>query len=338
MIRPLEVLYALGVLDEDAKLTSPIGFQVSEIPLRQTESVAEQQQSATTPVFADWANQRHTVEGGKKLEIEIENLKSLREIERPRDLERGIKSEGRDKGEVDVGVDGVEGFSGDKRKGKLSDCIPCGTGPISCATPTHALSAAQAAIYRWPDHTLSDLSILRNAFPNAQDLPLVPWSCSIDPLTSKGNGKEKYVAGTEVVANLLFDGPAPTIGGRRERRRLATTPASRERQQQPTADSGSRRRERPGEENGGQPQRDDDGGPAAGRGGGRREGGPAAGCGSTRTLQRRTRRLAEWTKAADGEKKGRELERESGDAGAASAAHGNAPRRRPRSGSGSAPA
>ncbi|KAK9088333.1 hypothetical protein Scep_027415 [Stephania cephalantha] len=33
MIRPLEVLYALGVLDEDAKLTSPIGFQVSEIPL-----------------------------------------------------------------------------------------------------------------------------------------------------------------------------------------------------------------------------------------------------------------------------------------------------------------
>ncbi|KAK9098161.1 hypothetical protein Syun_025206 [Stephania yunnanensis] len=33
MIRALEVLYALGVLDEDAKLTSPIGFQVSEIPL-----------------------------------------------------------------------------------------------------------------------------------------------------------------------------------------------------------------------------------------------------------------------------------------------------------------
>ncbi|KAK9089208.1 hypothetical protein Scep_028290 [Stephania cephalantha] len=29
MIRALEVLYALGVLDEDAKLTSPIGFQVS---------------------------------------------------------------------------------------------------------------------------------------------------------------------------------------------------------------------------------------------------------------------------------------------------------------------
>ncbi|KAK9151248.1 hypothetical protein Syun_009557 [Stephania yunnanensis] len=28
-IRALEVLYALGVLDEDAKLTSPIGFQVS---------------------------------------------------------------------------------------------------------------------------------------------------------------------------------------------------------------------------------------------------------------------------------------------------------------------
>ncbi|KAK9098307.1 hypothetical protein Syun_025352 [Stephania yunnanensis] len=33
MIRALEVLYALGVLDEDAKLTSPIGFQVSKIPL-----------------------------------------------------------------------------------------------------------------------------------------------------------------------------------------------------------------------------------------------------------------------------------------------------------------
>ncbi|KAK9100688.1 hypothetical protein Scep_024118 [Stephania cephalantha] len=33
MIRTLEVLYARGVLDEDAKLTSPIGFQVSEIPL-----------------------------------------------------------------------------------------------------------------------------------------------------------------------------------------------------------------------------------------------------------------------------------------------------------------
>ncbi|KAJ8437404.1 hypothetical protein Cgig2_008757 [Carnegiea gigantea] len=33
MIRALEVLYALGVLDDDAKLTSPIGFQVAEIPL-----------------------------------------------------------------------------------------------------------------------------------------------------------------------------------------------------------------------------------------------------------------------------------------------------------------
>ncbi|KAF6155968.1 hypothetical protein GIB67_039299 [Kingdonia uniflora] len=33
MIRALEVLYALGILDEDAKLTSPIGFQVAEIPL-----------------------------------------------------------------------------------------------------------------------------------------------------------------------------------------------------------------------------------------------------------------------------------------------------------------
>ncbi|KAK9139583.1 hypothetical protein Scep_009264 [Stephania cephalantha] len=36
MIRTLEVLYAHGVLDEDAKLTSPIGFQVSEIPLLST--------------------------------------------------------------------------------------------------------------------------------------------------------------------------------------------------------------------------------------------------------------------------------------------------------------
>ncbi|KAK9166392.1 hypothetical protein Scep_001583 [Stephania cephalantha] len=42
-----------------------------------------------------------------------------------------------------------------------------------------------------------------------------------------------------------------------------------------------------------------------------------AGCGKTRTLQRRTRRLAEWTKAADGEKKGREPERESGSRDAA---------------------
>ncbi|KAK9121564.1 hypothetical protein Syun_019181 [Stephania yunnanensis] len=33
MIRALEVLYALGVLDDVANLTSPIGFQVSEIPL-----------------------------------------------------------------------------------------------------------------------------------------------------------------------------------------------------------------------------------------------------------------------------------------------------------------
>ncbi|KAK9168673.1 hypothetical protein Syun_000813 [Stephania yunnanensis] len=39
MIRTLEVLYARGVLDEDDKLTSPIGFQVSEIPLRQTTFV-----------------------------------------------------------------------------------------------------------------------------------------------------------------------------------------------------------------------------------------------------------------------------------------------------------
>ncbi|KAK9093145.1 hypothetical protein Syun_028056 [Stephania yunnanensis] len=33
MSRIHEVLYARGVLNEDAKLTSPIGFQVSEIPL-----------------------------------------------------------------------------------------------------------------------------------------------------------------------------------------------------------------------------------------------------------------------------------------------------------------
>ncbi|XP_057538264.1 probable pre-mRNA-splicing factor ATP-dependent RNA helicase DEAH9 isoform X2 [Amaranthus tricolor] len=33
MIRALEVLYSLNVLDDDAKLTSPTGFQVAEIPL-----------------------------------------------------------------------------------------------------------------------------------------------------------------------------------------------------------------------------------------------------------------------------------------------------------------
>ncbi|KAL8151455.1 hypothetical protein V2J09_021263 [Rumex salicifolius] len=33
MIRALEVLYSLGVLDDDAKLISPTGFQVAEIPL-----------------------------------------------------------------------------------------------------------------------------------------------------------------------------------------------------------------------------------------------------------------------------------------------------------------
>lgn len=33
MIRALEVLYSLAILDDDAKLTSPIGFQVAEIPL-----------------------------------------------------------------------------------------------------------------------------------------------------------------------------------------------------------------------------------------------------------------------------------------------------------------
>lgn len=33
MVRALEVLYAIGVLDEDGKLTSPTGFQVAEVPL-----------------------------------------------------------------------------------------------------------------------------------------------------------------------------------------------------------------------------------------------------------------------------------------------------------------
>ncbi|EEF39827.1 ATP-dependent RNA helicase, putative [Ricinus communis] len=33
MIRALEVLYSLGILDDDAKLTSPVGFQVAESPL-----------------------------------------------------------------------------------------------------------------------------------------------------------------------------------------------------------------------------------------------------------------------------------------------------------------
>ncbi|GAB2231354.1 hypothetical protein Droror1_Dr00010360 [Drosera rotundifolia] len=33
MIRALDILYSLGVLDDDAKLTSPTGFQVAEIPL-----------------------------------------------------------------------------------------------------------------------------------------------------------------------------------------------------------------------------------------------------------------------------------------------------------------
>ncbi|XWS12560.1 hypothetical protein CRYUN_Cryun37aG0100200 [Craigia yunnanensis] len=33
MIQALEVLYSLGVLDDDAKLTSPVGFQIAEIPL-----------------------------------------------------------------------------------------------------------------------------------------------------------------------------------------------------------------------------------------------------------------------------------------------------------------
>jgi hypothetical protein len=32
MIRALEILFSLGILDEDAKLTVPIGFQVAETP------------------------------------------------------------------------------------------------------------------------------------------------------------------------------------------------------------------------------------------------------------------------------------------------------------------
>nr|GEX25889.1 probable pre-mRNA-splicing factor ATP-dependent RNA helicase DEAH9 [Tanacetum cinerariifolium] len=33
MVRALEVLYSLGFLDDDAKLTSLVGFQVAELPL-----------------------------------------------------------------------------------------------------------------------------------------------------------------------------------------------------------------------------------------------------------------------------------------------------------------
>jgi HrpA-like RNA helicase len=33
MVRALEVLYALGVMDTHAKLTSALGFQVAEVPL-----------------------------------------------------------------------------------------------------------------------------------------------------------------------------------------------------------------------------------------------------------------------------------------------------------------
>ncbi|KAI3928200.1 hypothetical protein MKW98_023801 [Papaver atlanticum] len=38
MVRALEILYLLGVIDDDAKLTSPVGFQVAEIPLDPTVS------------------------------------------------------------------------------------------------------------------------------------------------------------------------------------------------------------------------------------------------------------------------------------------------------------
>nr|GEY89463.1 probable pre-mRNA-splicing factor ATP-dependent RNA helicase DEAH9 [Tanacetum cinerariifolium] len=33
MVRAFEVLYSLGVIDDDAKLTSPVGFQVAELLL-----------------------------------------------------------------------------------------------------------------------------------------------------------------------------------------------------------------------------------------------------------------------------------------------------------------
>lgn len=33
MVRALEVLFALGILDRDAKLTSPLGYQLAEFPL-----------------------------------------------------------------------------------------------------------------------------------------------------------------------------------------------------------------------------------------------------------------------------------------------------------------
>ncbi|KAK9118529.1 hypothetical protein Scep_016622 [Stephania cephalantha] len=69
MIRALEVLYALGVLDEDAKLTSPIKFQVSEIPLSLICPISKKlyvadpslfsDRSATYNIFVVWANQRH---------------------------------------------------------------------------------------------------------------------------------------------------------------------------------------------------------------------------------------------------------------------------------------
>ncbi|XP_074326234.1 putative pre-mRNA-splicing factor ATP-dependent RNA helicase DEAH9 [Apium graveolens] len=39
MIRALEVLYSLGVIDDDAKLTSPAGFQIAEIPLEPMISI-----------------------------------------------------------------------------------------------------------------------------------------------------------------------------------------------------------------------------------------------------------------------------------------------------------
>lgn len=39
MVRALEVLYSLGVLDDDGKLTSPTGFQVVEIPLVRNQSM-----------------------------------------------------------------------------------------------------------------------------------------------------------------------------------------------------------------------------------------------------------------------------------------------------------
>lgn len=33
MVRALEVLYSLSIVDDDVKLTSPIGYQIAEVPM-----------------------------------------------------------------------------------------------------------------------------------------------------------------------------------------------------------------------------------------------------------------------------------------------------------------